>query len=93
MSVVVDCASAGGGSTAASGGSGDTSFAGALLFAVHPVSGVPVNYLAGRDLLLMMLFLTASLLAYARMRRLRGDSQAGERTCSRSSGGALSPLP
>ncbi len=45
----------------------------ALLFAVHPVSGVPVNYLAGRDLLLMMAFLTAALLRYARMRR-RGES-------------------
>ncbi len=51
----------------------DIAFAAALLFAVHPVSGVPVNYIAGRDLLLMMLFLTASLLVYANLRR-RGDS-------------------
>jgi tetratricopeptide (TPR) repeat protein len=34
---------------------------------------VPVNYIAGRDLLLMMLFLTASFLVYANLRR-RGDS-------------------
>ncbi len=41
-----------------------------LLFAVHPVSGVPVNYLAARDLLLMQLFLLTSILVYVRMRRL-----------------------
>ena len=51
----------------------DIAFAAALLFAVHPVSGVPVNYIVGRDLLLMMMFLTASLLVYANLRR-RGDS-------------------
>ncbi|MEM7311073.1 MAG: tetratricopeptide repeat protein [Planctomycetota bacterium] len=48
----------------------------ALLFAVHPVAGVPVNYLCARDLLLMNLFLTATLLTYVRMRR-RGDSFLG----------------
>lgn len=47
----------------------EVSFIAALLFALHPISGVPVNYLAGRDLLLMQLFLLASLLAYLRMRR------------------------
>jgi len=46
-------------------------FAGALLFAIHPVSGVPVNYLAARDLLLMLLFLLASLLYYVKLRRAR----------------------
>jgi tetratricopeptide (TPR) repeat protein len=54
----------------------DRAFAAALLFAVHPISGVPVNYVAGRDLLLMLLFLTASLLVYARMRR-EGDTVRG----------------
>lgn len=42
----------------------------ALLFAVHPVSGVAVNYISARDLLLMQVFFLAMLLAYARMRRL-----------------------
>ena len=42
----------------------------ALLFAVHPVSGVPVNYICGRDLSMMQMFMTASLLCYVRMRRL-----------------------
>jgi tetratricopeptide (TPR) repeat protein len=42
----------------------------AVLFAIHPVSGILVNYIAGRDLLLMQLFVTASLLAYMRMRRM-----------------------
>ncbi|MCP4202664.1 MAG: tetratricopeptide repeat protein [bacterium] len=50
--------------------------AGTLLFAIHPVSGVPVNYISARDLLLMMLFLTVALLVYLRMRR-RGASVAG----------------
>ncbi len=40
----------------------------AVLFAIHPVSGILVNYIVGRDLLLMQLFVTASLLAYMRMR-------------------------
>ena len=51
----------------------DTAFAATLIFAIHPVSGVPVNYLAARDLLMMMFFLTTSLLVYIRMRR-SGDS-------------------
>jgi len=51
-------------------------FAAALLYAVHPVSGVPVNYLCARDLLQMQLFLLAALLLYARMRR-RGESWWG----------------
>lgn len=54
----------------------DIAFVAALLFAVHPISGVPVNSIGGRDLLLMMVFLTASLLVYVRMRR-EGDSGAG----------------
>ncbi|MGH7470562.1 MAG: tetratricopeptide repeat protein [Longimicrobiales bacterium] len=45
----------------------------ALLFGVHPVSGMAVNYIAARDLLLMQVFFLAALLAYARMRRL-GES-------------------
>jgi protein O-mannosyl-transferase len=45
----------------------------ATLFAVHPVSGIGVNYVSARDLLLMQVFLTASLLAYVRMRR-RGST-------------------
>ena len=36
----------------------------ALLYAIHPVSGVPVNYLCSRDLLLMQLFFVGSLVAY-----------------------------
>jgi len=51
----------------------DRACAAALLFAIHPISGVPVNYIAGRDLLLMMFFLTAAFLVYVRMRRL-GDT-------------------
>lgn len=43
------------------------------VFAVHPVSGYPVNYISGRDLLLMQFFLMSSLLCYVRMCRL-GDS-------------------
>jgi protein O-mannosyl-transferase len=41
----------------------------ALAFAVHPVSGILVNYISGRDLLLMQVFLGASLLAYLHLRR------------------------
>lgn len=48
----------------------DPAFISTLLFAVHPISGVPVNYLCARDLLLMLFFLVASLLVYTRMRRL-----------------------
>jgi tetratricopeptide (TPR) repeat protein len=53
-----------------------TALAVALGFAVHPVSGFPINYVSARDLILMLLFLTGSLLAYVRMRRKR-DSISG----------------
>jgi protein O-mannosyl-transferase len=42
----------------------------ALFFAVHPVSGILVNYICARDLLLMQAFLLGSFLAYVRLRRL-----------------------
>jgi len=48
----------------------------ALLWGVHPVSGVPINYICARDLALMQTFLLGSLLVYVRMRR-RGDSALG----------------
>lgn len=38
----------------------------ALVYAVHPLSGYPVNYILARDLLLMQAFLLGSLLVYAR---------------------------
>lgn len=38
----------------------------ALVYAVHPLSGYPVNYILARDLLLMQVFLLGSLLVYAR---------------------------
>jgi tetratricopeptide (TPR) repeat protein len=41
----------------------------AALFAVHPVSGFPVNYLCARDLLLMQAALGGSLYCYLRLRR------------------------
>ncbi len=41
----------------------------ALAFAVHPVSGLMVNYIVARDLGLSTLFIFASMLAYARLRR------------------------
>jgi len=50
-------------------------FAAALIFAVHPISGSAVNYIAGRDLLLMVFFLLASLLIYFRMRMHRDTVQ------------------
>jgi len=46
--------------------------AAALAFAVHPVAGVSVNYVCGRDLLLMLAFLAAALLVHVRWRRLGG---------------------
>ena len=52
-------------------------FAAALLFGLHPVSGVPVNYISARDLLMAVLLMTAALLGYVRMRRRRGDSAIG----------------
>jgi tetratricopeptide (TPR) repeat protein len=51
-------------------------FAAACLFAVHPVSGILVNYICSRDLILMELFLLLAFLIYMRMRRL-GDSPVG----------------
>lgn len=39
-----------------------------LLYAVHPVAGVPVSYLCARDLLLMQVFLLGSLLVFVRLR-------------------------
>lgn len=45
----------------------------AALFLIHPISGVTVNYLAARDLLLMEFFFLAFFLIYVRMRRM-GDS-------------------
>jgi tetratricopeptide (TPR) repeat protein len=46
--------------------------AGALLYAVHPVAGVPVNYLCARDLLLMQAFLAAAFLVHLATRERRG---------------------
>jgi tetratricopeptide (TPR) repeat protein len=43
-------------------------FGAAAIFAVHPVSGFPVNYLCARDLLMMEAFLAGSLYSYVRMR-------------------------
>lgn len=45
-------------------------FISSLLFTIHPVSGILVNYICSRDLLLMQMFLLGSFLAYVRMRRL-----------------------
>jgi protein O-mannosyl-transferase len=45
----------------------------ALLFAIHPVSGIVVNYVFARDLLLMQIFLLGALLAYSRMSRLKKE--------------------
>lgn len=45
-------------------------FISSLLFTIHPVSGILVNYICSRDLLLMQMFLMGSLLVYVRMRRL-----------------------
>ncbi len=55
---------------------GHVAFAAALIFAVHPVAGSSVNYIAGRDLLLMVFFFLSSFLAYVYMRR-SGDSWTG----------------
>lgn len=48
--------------------------AAAAVFAVHPVSGIPVNYVTARDLLLMQVFMIGSLLVYARMRGSGSDT-------------------
>lgn len=42
----------------------------AMLFAVHPVTGILVNYVCARDQSLMQVFLLASLLLHLRARRL-----------------------
>jgi tetratricopeptide (TPR) repeat protein len=52
---------------------GQVAFLASLLFAVHPVSGIVVNYVSARDLGMMEAFLAATMLAYVRMRR-RGDT-------------------
>ena len=51
-------------------------FIAALIFAVHPIAGSAVNYIAARDLLLMVFFFTASMLVYSSM-RIRGDIVSG----------------
>ncbi|MBP2669404.1 MAG: hypothetical protein H6Q80_1606 [Deltaproteobacteria bacterium] len=49
----------------------------AAVFAVHPVSGIPVNYVSARDLLLMQVFLVGSLLVYVRMRGAGSETIGG----------------
>jgi hypothetical protein len=49
----------------------------ALLVAIHPISGMLVSYVAGRDLLLMQGLLGTSLLLYIRMRRLSFTPRRG----------------
>lgn len=51
-------------------------FAAALMFAVHPIAGSAINYIAARDLLLMVFFFLASMLVYVGMRR-KGDTVSG----------------
>jgi len=51
-------------------------FVAALIFAVHPIAGSAVNYIAARDLLLMVFFFLASMLVYFSMRRT-GDTVSG----------------
>jgi len=51
-------------------------FAGALIFSIHPIAGSAVNYIAARDLLLMVFFFIAAILVYINMRR-SGDTVAG----------------
>lgn len=46
----------------------------ALLYAVHPVSGFPINYLSARDLILMNLLILLSLWSYCRW-RFQGSSR------------------
>ncbi len=49
---------------------GDIALVVSLLFTIHPVAGIVVNYISSRDLILMQMFLLGSFLAYVRMRRL-----------------------
>jgi protein O-mannosyl-transferase len=51
-------------------------FVASLLFALHPIAGSAVNYIAGRDLLLMVFLFMSAMLIYARMRE-KGDSLVG----------------
>jgi tetratricopeptide (TPR) repeat protein len=51
-------------------------FVAALIFAVHPIAGSAVNYIAARDLLLMVFFFIASMLVYFSMRKT-GDTVSG----------------
>ncbi len=51
-------------------------FAAALIFSVHPIAGSAVNYIAARDLLLMVFFFVAFMLTYFSMRR-KGDTASG----------------
>lgn len=51
-------------------------FVAALIFAVHPISGSAVNYIAARDLLLMVFFFLAAMLVYFHM-RMKGDTIYG----------------
>lgn len=55
---------------------GPPAFLAALLYAVHPVAAVPVNYICARDLGLMFLFLCLALDTYVAMRG-RGDDLRG----------------
>jgi tetratricopeptide (TPR) repeat protein len=50
-----------------------------LTYAVHPVIGVPVNYLCSRDLLLMQLFALAALNAWSRYRLAQRDPATARR--------------
>lgn len=47
-----------------------------LIFAIHPIAGSAVNYIAARDLLLMVFFFSAFMLTYMSMRKT-GDSLNG----------------
>jgi len=49
----------------------------ALLFAVHPLSGIVVNYVSARDLAMTQAFLLASMVAYTRMRLGGRDAIGG----------------
>ncbi len=45
------------------------SFFGVLLFSIHPISGFCVNYICGRDNIMMQAFLAVSLYIYTKMRK------------------------
>ena len=55
-------------------------FGAALIFGVHPIAGSSVNYIVGRDLLLMTMFLLSSMLVYVTMRE-QGESVTGWVLC------------